>query len=80
VRLLVNRRAARKNSDSLSVHRTECLGPFSESIKKSQHFCFSRSAIPSFFLYKNGNKISDISGALPGPQLEAWIDASLLGA
>jgi thioredoxin 2 len=41
---------------------------------------FQIRATPTFFLYRNGNKISDIAGALQGSQLEAWIDASLLGA
>jgi thioredoxin 2 len=41
---------------------------------------FQIRATPTFFLYKNGSKISDIAGALPETQLEAWIDASLLGS
>jgi thioredoxin 2 len=41
---------------------------------------FQIRATPTFFLYKNVNKISDIAGAVPKPQLEAWIDASLLGS
>jgi thioredoxin 2 len=41
---------------------------------------FGIRGTPSFFLYRHGNKISDISGAPPKEQLEAWIDASLLGA
>jgi thioredoxin 2 len=40
---------------------------------------FSIRATPTLMLYKNGNKLSDISGALPKLQLEAWIDSSLLG-
>jgi len=39
---------------------------------------FGIRATPSFFLYRQGNKLSDISGAIPKVQLEAWIDSSLL--
>lgn len=39
---------------------------------------FGIRATPVFFLYRNGNKLSDIAGALPKAQLEAWIDSSLM--
>jgi len=41
---------------------------------------FGIRGTPTFILYRHGNRISDISGATPKEQLEAWIDASLLGA
>lgn len=41
---------------------------------------FGIRGTPTFILYRHGNRISDISGAPPKDQLEAWIDASLLGA
>lgn len=34
---------------------------------------------PLMMLYRNGDKLSEIAGALPKEQLEAWIDSSLLG-
>lgn len=40
---------------------------------------FGIRATPMFFLYRHGNKLSDIAGALPKAQLEAWMDSSLLG-
>jgi thioredoxin 2 len=39
---------------------------------------FQIRATPMFMVYRNGNKLSDIAGALPKAQLEAWIDSSLL--
>jgi thioredoxin 2 len=41
---------------------------------------FGIRGTPMFILYRHGNRISDISGAPPGDQLKAWIDASLLGS
>jgi thioredoxin-like negative regulator of GroEL len=40
---------------------------------------FQIQSTPFMMLYGNGNKISEIAGALPKEQLEAWIDSSLLG-
>ncbi len=40
---------------------------------------FSIRATPTFYLYRHGSKLSDVAGALPKAQLEAWIDSSLLG-
>ncbi len=40
---------------------------------------FGIQATPIFFLFRNGVKLSDIAGAVPKAQLEAWIDLSLLG-
>lgn len=33
---------------------------------------------PMMMLYRNGYKLSEVAGALPKTQLEAWIDSSLL--
>jgi thioredoxin 2 len=41
---------------------------------------FGIRGTPMFILYRRGNKISDIPGALPADQLKAWINASLLGS
>jgi thioredoxin-like negative regulator of GroEL len=38
---------------------------------------FNVSAVPTFMLYRNGVKINELKGGLPGHQLEQWIDASL---
>jgi thioredoxin-like negative regulator of GroEL len=40
---------------------------------------FQIQATPFMMLYMNGDKLSEIAGALPKEQLEAWIDSSLLG-
>jgi thioredoxin len=40
---------------------------------------FQVKATPLITLYRNGNKINEISGALPKEQLEAWIESSLPG-
>ncbi len=40
---------------------------------------FQIQATPLMMLYRNGDKLSEIAGALPKEQLEAWIDSSLLG-
>lgn len=40
---------------------------------------FQIKATPVMMLYRDGDKISEIAGALPKEQLEAWIDSSLLG-
>jgi thioredoxin 2 len=36
---------------------------------------FAISSIPTLMLYKNGKKLNQLSGALPKPQLEQWIDS-----
>lgn len=38
---------------------------------------FGIRATPTFLLYRNGNKVNEIGGALPGDQLESWIESSL---
>lgn len=40
---------------------------------------FHIQATPFTMLFRNGDKLSEIAGALPKEQLEAWIDSSLLG-
>jgi thioredoxin-like negative regulator of GroEL len=40
---------------------------------------FQIQATPFMMLYRNGDRLSEISGALPKEQLEAWIDSSLMG-
>lgn len=42
---------------------------------------FQVKATPVMMLYRNGDKISEIAGALPKEQLEleAWIESLLLG-
>jgi thioredoxin-like negative regulator of GroEL len=40
---------------------------------------FQIRATPTLMLYRNRIKLAEISGAMPKAQLEAWIDASLLG-
>ena len=40
---------------------------------------FQIHATPIMMLYRNGDRLSEISGALPKEQLEAWIDSSVLG-
>jgi len=40
---------------------------------------FQIQATPVLMLYRNGNRLSDIAGALPKEQLEAWIDSTVLG-
>jgi thioredoxin 2 len=37
---------------------------------------FEIRSSPVFFLYRNGVKINELFGALPGTQIEEWIDAS----
>jgi len=39
---------------------------------------FGIQATPKFFLYRNGVKLAEITGAVPEDQLEVWIDSSLL--
>ena len=39
---------------------------------------FSVNATPMFLLYRNGIKLAELPGALPKPQIEAWIDSSLI--
>jgi len=39
---------------------------------------FQIQATPVMILYRNGNRLSEIAGALPKEQLEAWIDSSLI--
>ncbi|MFH1146651.1 MAG: thioredoxin domain-containing protein [Pseudomonadota bacterium] len=36
---------------------------------------FSIMGTPAFLLYRNGNKLGEIPGALPKAQLEKWIDS-----
>lgn len=40
---------------------------------------FQIQATPFMMIFWNGEKLSEIAGALPKEQLEAWIDSSLLG-
>ena len=40
---------------------------------------FQIQATPFMMIFRNGDKLSEIAGALPKEQLEAWIDSSLLG-
>jgi thioredoxin-like negative regulator of GroEL len=40
---------------------------------------FQIQATPFMMIFRNGEKLSEIAGALPKEQLEAWIDSSLLG-
>lgn len=40
---------------------------------------FGIRATPTLMIYRNGIKLSEVQGALPKTQLEAWIDSSLLG-
>jgi thioredoxin 2 len=40
---------------------------------------FQIQATPFMMLFRNGDKLSEISGVLPKEQLEAWIDSSVLG-
>lgn len=39
---------------------------------------FSVNATPMFLLYRNGIKLAELPGALPKPQIEEWIDSSLM--
>jgi thioredoxin-like negative regulator of GroEL len=39
---------------------------------------FSINATPTFYLYRKGGKLGDISGAVPKEQLYAWLDSLLL--
>ncbi len=39
---------------------------------------FGIQATPTFMLYKNGEKVNEISGALRKTDLERWIDSSVL--
>jgi thioredoxin 2 len=39
---------------------------------------FSVKATPMFFIFRNGTKLSEMTGALSKQHLEAWIDSSLL--
>ena len=38
---------------------------------------FGINATPTFYFYRNGNRIGDISGAVPKEQFEAWINSLL---
>ena len=40
---------------------------------------FSVTATPMFFIFRNGTKLSEMTGALSKQHLEAWIDSSLPG-
>ncbi len=40
---------------------------------------FAINATPTFYLYRNGTRLADLSGAIPKEQFEAWLD-SLLSA
>ena len=40
---------------------------------------FQIQATPFMMIFRNGDKLSEIAGALSKEQLEAWIDSSLLG-
>lgn len=40
---------------------------------------FNIRATPFLMLYRNGNKLSEVAGALSKEQIDAWIDSSLLG-
>jgi thioredoxin len=40
---------------------------------------FQIRATPTLMLYRNRIKLAEIAGGMPKAQLEAWIDASLLG-
>ena len=40
---------------------------------------FQIQATQFMMIFRNGDKLSEIAGALPKEQLEAWIDSSLLG-
>ena len=39
---------------------------------------FSINATPTFYLYRKGGKLGDISGAVPKEQLYDWLDSLLL--
>ena len=39
---------------------------------------FSINATPTFYVYRNGSKLGDVSGAVPKEQLYAWLDSLLL--
>jgi thioredoxin 2 len=41
---------------------------------------FGITATPTFYVYQNGNRLGDISGAMPKEQFETWIEAVLLAA
>lgn len=40
---------------------------------------FGIQATPTFLLYQNGKKLSEIAGALPKIELERWIEFSISG-
>ena len=40
---------------------------------------FGIHATPTFIVYRNGNKLDEIPGAIPKEDLEAWIDSFLTG-
>lgn len=40
---------------------------------------FDIRSTPVFFVYRNEVKINELYGALPRPQLEAWIDSAIRG-
>jgi thioredoxin 2 len=41
---------------------------------------FGVTATPTFYVYQNGHRHGDISGAVPKDQFEAWIEAVLLAS
>ncbi len=38
---------------------------------------FNIRAAPMFFIFRNGEKLSEMAGALPKPQLDPWIDSCI---
>ena len=38
---------------------------------------FGINATPTFYVYRKGSRIGDISGAVPKEQFEAWIESVL---
>ncbi|MEW6570015.1 MAG: thioredoxin TrxC [Nitrospirota bacterium] len=66
--------------DEIAHDRAGILKVVKINIDNEQNLAASYDirATPTFMIFRNGKRISDIAGALPKAQLEAWIDSSLV--
>jgi thioredoxin 2 len=66
--------------EALAGERAGILKVVKVNIDQEQSLAarFGIRSTPTFYLYRHGDKLSDIAGALPKVHLEAWIDSSLL--
>lgn len=65
--------------DDIAAERAGVLKVVRINVTTEQQLAaqFDIRGVPALFLFKGGKKINDLSGALPKPQLDSWLNSQI---